>query len=36
MENPIQTSWTDKDIEKAKKFFDKYISRENIKLAWRE
>ena len=36
METPNQTTWTDKDKEKARIFFDKYISRENIKLAWRE
>ena len=28
--------WTVKEKEQAKEIFDKYISRENIRLAWRE
>ena len=29
-------TWSVKEKEQAKEFFDKYISRENIRLAWRE
>ena len=34
METKNLNIWPEK--EKAKEFFDDYISRENIKLAWRE
>ena len=34
MEKP--KPWSEIEKELAKKFFDKYISRENIRLAWRE